>query len=252
MFIGNRVPVAIKKVLPTAVKHPFLAATKFYWHLRRFPAQSSGDMAIFKEILTKAGGQTVRVFEWGSGASSIFYPQFLNSTGRQFDWHAMENSAAWFDKTQERIIRRHLADQVHLHLSEFPGFWQLPGYSDDDPVPAQPNVHSANILDYINAPKRLGESFDVVIIDGRFRRRCLLVAREVLAPGGVVILHDAQKVHYHSSLSSYPNVRFIRTGLLPVPDVGQRSIIALCTAENPQWLERLLEKYHSFSWDAGN
>ena len=250
MFIGNRVPGAIKRVLPSAVKHPFLAATKFYWDLRKFPAQSSGDMAIFKEILSNAGGQTVRVFEWGSGSSSIFYPQFLNSTGRQFEWHAMENSAAWFDKTQERIIRRHLADQVHLHLSEFPAFWQLPGYSTNDPVPPESNIQNANVVDYINRPKELGELLDVLIIDGRFRRRCLAVAREVLAPGGVVILHDAQKVHYHSSLSTFPNVRFIQTG--PMPGSSQRSTIALCTEEKPQWLERLLEKYNSFSWNADN
>ena len=246
MLIGNMAPDFVKRMLPRPVKHPLLDTNQLYWTLRGFPAQSSGDMAIFKEVLSNAGEQPVRVFEWGSGASSIFYPKFLRSTGRQFDWHAMENSAPWHEKIQERVIRSRLADQVHLHFSEFPAFWQLPGYSPDNPVPPEPDTDSVSVLDYVNGPKEIGEPFDVVIIDGRFRRRCLLVAREVLAPGGIVILHDAQKVHYHSSLSSFPNVQFIKTG--PMPGSSQPSTIGLCSADDSPWLSRLLEKYHSFRW----
>ena len=242
----NRFPIAIKQMLPHTLKHPLLVSMQWYWGLRGFPFQSSGDMAIFKNVLSNAGEPPVRVFEWGSGASSIFYPNFLKSTGRQFDWHAMENSAVWHEKTQKKIIQSHLADQVQVHVSEFPAFWQLPGYSLESPAPTDLGPHSARVVDYVDAPKGLGEQFNVLIVDGRFRRRCLLVAREVLAPGGVVILHDAQKVHYHSALSSFPNVRFIQTGRLP--GLSQRSTIALCSADDSPWLAQLTEKYHSFSW----
>jgi hypothetical protein len=246
MLSRNRIPKVIKRILPGTVKHPLLASSQWYWNLRGLPAQSTGDMAIFKEVLSNAGDQMVRVFEWGSGASSIFYPKYLKSTGRKFDWHAMENSAPWHKKTQERIIQSRLADEVSLHFSEFPAFWQLPGFSADNPVPSETDTDSANVLDYIDGPKNIGGPFDVLIIDGRFRRRCLLAARDVLAPGGVVILHDAQKIHYHPSLSSFPNVRFVRSG--PLPGSSQPSTIALCTLEDYPWLGQLLEKYNSFNW----
>ena len=53
---------------------------------------------------------------------------------------------------------------------------------------------------------------DIIIVDARFRRRCLEVAQEVLAPGGVTIMHDAQKTHYHTGIKNYPHGTFYNTG----------------------------------------
>lgn len=75
-------------------------------------------------------------------------------------------------------------------------------------------------------PLEVGGQFDVMIIDGRFRRRCLLVAKEVLAKGGVVFLHDAQKPRYHLSLPEFSRSKFITTGSMP--GSSQQSTIALC------------------------
>ena len=71
MLNKKMVPGAIKKMLPMTVNHPLLAAMQWYWNLRKYPFQSSGDMAIFKEVLLNAGEESVPVFEWGSGASSV-------------------------------------------------------------------------------------------------------------------------------------------------------------------------------------
>ena len=111
--------------------------------------------------------------------------------------------------------RYRLNDRVHLHLSEFPAFWELPNWSwEEGNIPKE--VCSPEATEYVEYPRRLTESkgFDVIIIDGRFRRRCLRVAAEVLAPGGLVLLHDARKTHYHGSLGIYEFGHFFDSGNL--------------------------------------
>lgn len=232
------VPAAIKRILPNPVKHPLLTWSRWYWYRRGLPAQSEQDILIFKAVLSTAGDDGLRVFEWGSGASTIYYPKFLKSAGRKFDWYAIDNSRKWYEQGRAKILRAHLADRVHTHCSEFPAFWELPGYSPNDPVPP-PQAYSgnANVQEYINWPKELGRPFDVIIVDGRFRRHCLLVGAEVLAPKGILILHDAQRTHYHSSLSIYSHVQFLETGVFP--GTRAKSTIALCSMDDDSFIRQI-------------
>ena len=68
----------------------------------------------------------------------------------------------------------------------------------------------------------INEKFDVMIIDARFRRHCLPVAKEVLASQGIIVLHDAQKPHYQIGVEKFPFQRFIDSGawapFQPIPN----------------------------------
>lgn len=44
------------------------------------------------------------------------------------------------------------------------------------------------------------EPFDLVFVDGRRRRGCLLTASQVVTPGGVVVLHDAERSSYRDAV----------------------------------------------------
>lgn len=235
------VPTLIKRILPISVKHPLLAYAGWYWQLRGLPAQSWRDIAIFKEVMSTVEGQGLRVFEWGSGASTVYYPRFLTSLGRQFDWHAVDNSNEWRQRTREKIAKALLTERVQVHCSEFPAFWELPGYSYDHPKPPQVYANSARVKEYVDWPKNLDGRFDLMIVDGRFRRRCLQVAAEVVAPQGVVISHDAGRTHYHSSLDLYTHVQFIKTGRLP--GTSQGSSVALASFDGGSLIAALAEKY---------
>lgn len=180
------------------------------------PEQTPADRAIFKKVFNLYGGNGLRVFEWGAGHSTIFYSRYLLSIGSDFEWHSVDNSRAWQENVTRLINRYRLNNRVHLHLSEFPAFWQFPGWSSEE-VAIPKEVCSPEATEYVEFPRRLTEQkgFDIIIVDGRFRRRCLSVAAEVLAPGGMVLLHDAQKSHYHSSLGTYKFGHFFDTGHLP-------------------------------------
>lgn len=169
------------------------------------PEQTSVDRMIFKKVFQLYAGKSLRVFEWGSGRSTIYYSRYLTSIDSDFEWHSIDNSREWQSKIARLVEHYQLSDRVHLYLSEFPAFWQLPSWSWEE-VKIPEEVCRPEATEYVEYPKRLAgtKGFDVIIVDGRFRRRCLRVAAEVLAPSGLVLLHDAQKMHYHSSLDIYP------------------------------------------------
>jgi len=235
------VTATIKKILPNYVKHPMLVTSHWYWQRRGLPAQSRGDLAIFKEILLGVDTQELRVFEWGSGASTVYYSEFLRDSGRKFYWYAADNSREWLDRCQQKVDKASLTGQVHLSCSEFQAFWEYPNYSYENPVPPKESLDDPKVAEYVDAPKQAGGEFDVMIIDGRFRRRCLEVAAQVISPDGIVILHDAQKAHYHSSLDLYQQVEFLETGRLP--GLRQNSTIALANLKGSQLITDLVAKH---------
>ena len=235
------IPVKLKKLLPNSLKHPLLAYEWWRWKSRGLPAQSHQDILLFKAALSHIGDDSLRVFEWGSGASTIYYPSYLDSIGRRFDWHAVDNSQAWYFKCQNRIAKAQLDERVHLYYSEFPAFWEYSKYSIDNPIPPKSDIESENVEKYVNFPKSLGLRFDLIVVDGRYRRRCLIAAKDVLAEGGVLILHDAQRTHYHSSLSEFGQVEWLTTGYMP--GTTQLIQVALCSVEQNPIVSRLAEEF---------
>ena len=177
------------------------------------PAQTSIDRKIFKRVFQLYAGKRLSVFEWGTGRSTIYYSRYLTSIDSDFEWHSIDNSREWKEKVARLVNRYGLNNRVYLHLSEFPAFWELPSWSwEERKIPQE--ICGPKVAEYVEYPRRImgSKGFDVIIVDGRFRRRCLLVASEVLAPGGLVLLHDAQKTHYHSSLQIYKFGRFFDSG----------------------------------------
>ncbi len=130
----------------------------------------------------------VHVLEWGSGGSTIHFPHVLNDAGHRFTWTALETDPAW-------------ARRVELGAAGLPvtcyGFDQ-----NISTVPAsiyQSRLKELALTDYVDWPLDKGCKWDVVIVDGRKRARCIAVAKQVLADGGVILLHDAQRDYYHDA-----------------------------------------------------
>lgn len=214
------------KLAPYVIKHPLITCTRWYWDAMGLPAQTARDIRILKDLLMSVNSDVLRVWEWGAGKSTIYYTKFLHSIGREFEWHAIDNSLSWYKRCEENLARTPFAKQVHLHCREFPAFWQLPNYSVNNPIPPQSWNDSSPVLEYVNLPTTFEFNFDVIIVDGRYRRRCLLAAKEALAINGTVYLHDAQRQWYYPSLSAYGKVDFSETGI--IPGTKQASRIAVC------------------------
>ena len=178
------------------------------------PGMTSKEIKILKKIFRLYEGKKLRVLEWGCGRSTTYYARYLKSLGVDFVWYGVNNSKEWYENVHQQIKKNNLMDQVHLSLFEFDPFWMKPGWDWKNFNPKGFEPQQENEKEYICFPETVGGRFDVIIVDGRFRRRCLIEAKKISAPNGWVVLHDAHKERYHSSLSSYRYGKFIESGFL--------------------------------------
>jgi len=191
------------------------------WREARSPLawMSLRDGELFAAVLEFVARRhdPLRVLEWGSGQSTVEFTRLLGERGVAHEWTALEYDRAFFD---ERVLPP---------LMERPG--SVVRYPDDGSVltvpgaagtsrvtavcwnrtrlrPAEdPGDRRVDLDAYVDYPAGR-EPFDVVFVDGRMRRRCLLSVSEHLGPSTVVVLHDAWHEHYHCALERYPVGRF--------------------------------------------
>ena len=180
------------------------------------PAMTFLETKIYKKALLSSAAfckDQFNVFEYGSGYSTIYFAKFLKSKKINFCWHAMENNPIWYKKVNQMILANGLQDNINVFLCEFSPFWEKPGWNwEVDPPRGKFGPTLQNEIDYIHKPLKLNKSFDFIIVDARFRRRCLEVALQAIHEHGVVFLHDAEKKKYHQPLQNYPYARFLNSG----------------------------------------
>lgn len=177
------------------------------------PAQTRKEIEIFKTIFNNIiDNKKIKVFEWGSGFSTIYYAEYLKRRGADFEWDSIDNNKIWHKKVKLMLKNKNLEQNIYLHLKEFLPFWEKPGWGATPPPCGKFCPKSDNEKAYTEFPKVLNGKFDIVIIDARFRRHCIKTAKKVLAPGGVVIMHDAHKLHYHVGLDDYRFSMFRQSG----------------------------------------
>ena len=67
---------------------------------------------------------------------------------------------------------------------------------------------NADLSDYVYAPRHLGLLADLITVDRRMRRRCLLEGAQLVEEtDGYVLLHDAVRKHYQCVWESYRSGR---------------------------------------------
>jgi hypothetical protein len=107
------------------------------------------------------------VFEFGSGNSTIFYAQ---RTGIVV---SVEHDKEWFEKISS--TKPENAEMIFCELER-----------DGD---------------YCRMPVKLGEEFDIIIVDGRDRVNCCIQAVEALSPNGVIVLDDSERPGYRDGIN---------------------------------------------------
>ena len=177
------------------------------------PAQTGKDIQIFKKIFDNcAPRKKLKIFEWGSGLSTIYYSEYIRKTGIAVEWHSIDNNKNWHEKVSLMVKQRNLEPSIKLYLREFAPFWEKLGWGAVPPPCGVFGPKSENEIAYIKFPFQIGSKFDIMIIDARFRRHCIQTTRELLLPNGIAVLHDAQKAHYHAGLNEFRHSAFFDSG----------------------------------------
>lgn len=147
------------------------------------------------------------VFEWGAGASTVWL------ACRAARVTSVEHDARWAEALQPLVPANAVIDVVP----------PVAGPS------SQPRVASAkkgyehlDFSDYVAAIDRFTGVFDLIVVDGRARGECLRRATERLAPGGMILLDNVERVRYRRSIAALRRDAHVRwtcglTPCLPYP-----------------------------------
>jgi hypothetical protein len=162
-------------------------------------------------------GRAINVLEWGGGRSTLWYSALLQKRGLLGSWLTIEHNreffmeklAPEFDRHPERryrLVDAPLEPPLRQLEREAGSLLAAAVFDAGDLRPIEPDRladRAADLDDYVRLPSLLGRRFDLVIVDGRKRRRCLLEAAEMLSEQGMTVLHDAWRSHYECALPAY-------------------------------------------------
>jgi SAM-dependent methyltransferase len=152
------------------------------------PIEQSQLLAILYTLEPK------RCLEWGSGGST---KTLLERCAFVERWVSVEHDAAWHANVAQSVSDPRLTLRLEVPAKPCPT-------GDQDALIAwcAEAEHERSVLaSYVDFPASLGdEPFDFVLVDGRARRFCVQEGFRLLRPGGVLVLHDAQREDYHDAL----------------------------------------------------
>ncbi len=160
-------------------------------------------------------GRPLQVLEWGGGRSTLYFSVLLQTRGMLGSWLTLEHNREFFlaelaPRFAPRPDRRYalLDGPVEQLAGELPessgGEVAAVVFDGGDLRPYERDAdRGADLDDYVRLPALLGRRFDLILIDGRKRRRCLLEASRLLAPGGATVLHDAWREYYQCALGAF-------------------------------------------------
>jgi hypothetical protein len=140
------------------------------------------------------------IFEWGCGGSTVHFAKYLRKLCRDFVWISAETDTDWVDTVATETMGLPVVFTVYPYRTQREG-WQR-----------QDELKRLPMDEYVNAPLTVGPCFDIYLVDGRKRSRCLDVARGALYKGGLVILHDAEREYYHEAANRFAHVERVTCG----------------------------------------
>jgi predicted O-methyltransferase YrrM len=147
-----------------------------------------------------------RVFEYGSGASTAWLAR------RSASVHSVEHDVR-FASLMEDLLAEVGNAEVAVR----------PPVASANPVVASAKEGYAGLdfSSYVAAIDEVDGDFDLVVVDGRARERCLTRALDRLAPDGLVVFDNTRRRRYRRAIEAAPVVERRLPGLtptLPYPD----------------------------------
>lgn len=134
-----------------------------------------------------------RVFEWGAGASTVWLQQRVS-----------EILSVEHDEKFAPIVRSFLSANATL--------LDRPGRRSADPmIPSgKAGFTDLDFASYVWAIDDVDGDFDMIVIDGRARSKCLVRAIPRLRRGGLIVFDNSHRRRYRDALQAAP-LRLERT-----------------------------------------
>lgn len=163
----------------------------------RKPFMRFREMFLIEEILL--GAKPANCLEWGSGYSSLYFPKLLEPGAR---WISIEHHPEWYHKVHQELVQ---SPRITFTGLERLLYYFIPA---DRPeiIQQYPETNTFDTYEdfktYIEFPQRFGP-FDFILVDGRARTDCVEFAQNLLSPGGIMLLHDANVTRYGAPFENF-------------------------------------------------
>jgi precorrin-6B methylase 2 len=142
---------------------------------------------------------TMRVFEYGSGGSTVFFASRAGSVV------SIEHDPEWYRRTEERLRSLELENCTYVLQPPEPGASERFASSD-------PAFLDMNFETYVKTIDAYPDGhFDLVSVDGRARTACVLEAVAKVRSDGFLLLDDADRAEYAeavNALAPYPRIDY--------------------------------------------
>ena len=140
-------------------------------------------------------GRSSRVFEFGSGGSTMFFASRAGSVV------SVEHDAIWARRVVQQIARKGWSncDLRFVAPVSQPQIVECDPADPDSYATADDTYRACSFKDYVTSIDRYPDGhFDVVLIDGRARPSCAKHAARKVARGGLLVLDNAERTYYDS------------------------------------------------------
>ena len=145
------------------------------------------------DFLQKIANPTMKVFEYGSGGSTLFWARRVDKV------YSIEHDKKWTEKVKEQLIKKNINNVSILHVPPVvdPASTNRKIENPNDYISDDESFHGYNFEDYVKTIDNYSENyFDVVIVDGRARPSCLLNARTKIKAGGYLLIDNTERNYY--------------------------------------------------------
>lgn len=186
------------------------------------------DADLLETILldpTYRAGDRLRVLEWGAGKSTLYFAKMLQAHNAAFEWTSLEHDRQYFEGYLAPRIQQEIDFPVEVTFCDHGKTTPFASWNTTGPdtqrlnmvffdygilkPSARPEDRVVNMDDYVSYPAGLGQTFDLILVDGRKRRRCLLEALQIAGERSIVFCHDAHRNYYHCAYQAYPYHRLV-------------------------------------------
>lgn len=146
------------------------------------------NIELYKKVMGVNGTDFLNILEWGSGNSTLYFSDRLSDKWEQdFRWDTIEHDVKWYLHVQK--FNKLSEVKCHLFQAENP----------QDKI----QMREDRVEQYVNMPRCIGLKYDVIIVDGCQRNKCLDMAKRFLKEDGIVLLHDAERDCYEEGKEGY-------------------------------------------------
>ena len=151
---------------------------------------------------------SARVFEYGSGASTIWLARRAGAIT------SVEHDPSWYD-----LVRGKTAAYDNVRLLHVPA--DSDAHTDTSCVSEKAGWKGRSFKAYVDAINREAGKFDLIVIDGRARAACLRRSLPRLREDGMILFDNSHRRAYRQAIAEAPLSATRTRGLtacLPYPD----------------------------------